>query len=82
MEGWECRGPRLTAGSGRLARLLTFYRQATALHAIVGSSVALVEGGRVVHSGKAYLVAFNTQTTSQRSGNDRNTRALDAAVTQ
>ncbi len=33
-------------------------------------------------TGKAYLVAFNTQTTSQKSGNDRNTRALDAAVTQ
>ena len=33
-------------------------------------------------SGKAYLVAFNTQTTSQKSGNARNTRALDAAVTE
>lgn len=33
-------------------------------------------------SGKAYLVAFNAQTTSQKSGNARNTRALDAAVTE
>lgn len=33
-------------------------------------------------SGKAHIVAFNTQTTSQKSGNARNTRALDAAVTQ
>jgi len=33
-------------------------------------------------SGRAYVVAFNTQTTSEKSGNARNTRALDAAVTQ
>lgn len=33
-------------------------------------------------SGKAYIVAFNTQTTSQKSGNARNTRALDADVTK
>lgn len=32
-------------------------------------------------SGKAYLVAFNTQSTSQSLGPARNTRALDAAVT-
>ena len=28
----------------------------------------------------AYLVAFNTQTTSAKAGDDRNTRALDAAL--
>lgn len=33
-------------------------------------------------SGKAYIVAFNTQATSQKSGNARNTRALDADVTR
>jgi len=33
-------------------------------------------------TGKAYVVAFNTQTTSQKNGNARNTRALDAEVTQ
>jgi CubicO group peptidase (beta-lactamase class C family) len=32
-------------------------------------------------SGRAHLVAFNTQTTSQKSGVARNTRALDAAIT-
>ncbi len=31
-------------------------------------------------SGAAYIVAFNTQTTSVREGEKRNTRALDAAV--
>ncbi|HUL72716.1 MAG TPA: serine hydrolase domain-containing protein [Vicinamibacterales bacterium] len=29
---------------------------------------------------RAYLVAFNTQTTSAKAGDDRNTRALDAAL--
>lgn len=33
-------------------------------------------------SGKAYIVAFNTQTTSVKEGDSRNTRALDAEVTQ
>ena len=31
-------------------------------------------------SGMSYLVAFNTQTTSAKEGEKRNTRALDAAV--
>lgn len=31
-------------------------------------------------TGFSYIVAFNTQTTSQKSGNARNTRALDAEV--
>ena len=31
-------------------------------------------------SGLAYIVAFNTQTTSAKDGDRRNTRALDAAV--
>jgi CubicO group peptidase (beta-lactamase class C family) len=31
-------------------------------------------------SGAAYIVAFNTQTTSAKEGETRNTRALDAAV--
>jgi hypothetical protein len=31
-------------------------------------------------SGTSYLVAFNTQTTSAKEGDKRNTRALDAAV--
>lgn len=31
-------------------------------------------------SATAYIVAFNTQTTSAREGENRNTRALDAAV--
>lgn len=31
-------------------------------------------------SGMAYIVAFNTQTTSAKDGEARNTRALDAAV--
>jgi CubicO group peptidase (beta-lactamase class C family) len=33
-------------------------------------------------SGKAYIVAFNTQTTSVKDGEARNTRALDAEITQ
>ncbi|GMV23451.1 MAG: hypothetical protein AMXMBFR57_34000 [Acidimicrobiia bacterium] len=33
-------------------------------------------------SRKAYIVAFNTQTTSVKDGNARNTRALDAEITQ
>lgn len=33
-------------------------------------------------TGRAYIVAFNTQTTSTKEGNARNTRALDAELTQ